>query len=186
MLNRKECEELFGAMHPHFFERESIRNMQPEWICEEMLLELAGFSPNDVKIPVPDGITFGFFHGDPDSLCKSVAEVDDGWVKYYNSPEHAYCAFDGDRVVSFCDVDEMGVYTVGGRTLKIGGPGCVGTVPDYRRRGIGLRMVQDVTELLRLRGFDYSYIHWTAVGPWYAKLGYRTVLRWNARGLLAD
>ena len=186
MLSRIECKELFQAMYPHFFETESIRSMQKEWICDEMLLELVRFSPNDLTISVPAGITFGFFHGDMDALRMSVSEVDDEWVKYYNSPERAYCAFDGDRVVSFCNVDELGIYSVGGQTLKIGGPGCVGTIPEYRRRGIGLKMIQDVTEIFRRSGFDYSYIHWTADGPWYAKLGYQTVLRWNAEGFIDE
>ena len=70
------------------------------------------------------------------------------------------------------------------RGLKIGGPGCVGTVPEYRRQGIGLRLVQLATGILKDQGYDLSYIHYTAVAPWYAKLGYQTVLKWNGRGFL--
>ena len=91
-----------------------------------------------------------------------------------------YCAFDGEKVVSFCILDEMGIC----QGLRIAGPGCVGTVPAYRKKGIGLKMVQNATAILKDRGYDISYIHYTQVGHWYARLGYRTVLRWNCRGIL--
>ena len=91
-----------------------------------------------------------------------------------------FCAFDGDRTAAFCFLSDMGRY----QGLRIGGPGCVGTVPEDRRQGIGLEMVRRATEILRRDGFDLSWIHYTHVGPWYMKLGYRPVLRWNSGGLL--
>ena len=184
MLNTKDSIELFDSLFPHFFERDSIRAIPDDNICEEMLLDLHSFSPDAVKIDIPDGITFGFFRGNMDDLRRAVAEVDEGWVQYYNDPAHAFCAFDGDRVVSFCDVDEMGTVPFLGKTAKIGGPGCVGTIPAYRRRGIGLRMVQLATGILKDRGFDYGFIHYTGVAHWYAKLGYETILRWNGKGFV--
>ena len=69
-----------------------------------------------------------------------------------------------------------------GRKVRVGGPGCVGTLPAYRRRGIGLKMVEKATQILKERGFDYSYIHYTGVGPWYAKLGYELILQWDKHG----
>ena len=182
MTDRSEYIDLFNRMHPGYFEHDFIRNMPDDLVYEEMLLDLHGFSADDVKIDVPESVTFGFFSGDIADLRRAVAEVDDGWVKYYNDPSHAYCAFADGRVVSFCDVDEMGSFPFRGGTAKIGGPGCVGTVPAWRRRGVGLKMVQGATQILKERGFDYSYIHYTGVGPWYAKLGYRVILRWNGKG----
>ena len=38
----------------------------------------------------------------------------------------------------------------------------------------------------RDRGFDIAYIHYTHIDHWYAKLGYKTVLRWNRDGVLWD
>ena len=99
---------------------------------------------------------------------------------YYDGKHRVYCAFDGDRVASFCLLEDMGTY----RGLRVAGPGCVGTLPEYRRRGIGLRMVQNATALLAAEGYDIGYIHYTGVGPWYARLGYRTVLRWNRDGVV--
>ena len=103
----------------------------------------------------------------------------------YNADWYS-CALDGGRVVSFCLVGEFLTVERGGRTIRIGGPGCVGTVPDHRRRGIGLKLVENATLLLKQEGFDYSWIHYTGVAPWYRKLGYRPVLRWNRSGFLPE
>ena len=47
-----------------------------------------------------------------------------------------------------------------------------------------LRMVQLATACLQESGYDLSWIHYTHVGHWYARLGYRTVIRWNAHGVV--
>ena len=78
----------------------------------------------------------------------------------------------------------MGEHELDGKLIKIGGPGCVGTVFGYRRQGIGLKMVQDVTRILKDEGYDISYIHYTGVAHWYAKLGYQSILKWDRHGIL--
>ena len=88
------------------------------------------------------------------------------------------------RIASFCIIEDMGTHTLDGRAVRIGGPGCVGTVPEYRNRGVGLTMVRNVTRILKEEGFDFSYIHYTGVAPWYRKLGYMTILKWNKNGIL--
>ena len=108
------------------------------------------------------------------------------WLRFFDGRQRAYCGVTDGQVVSFCLIEDMGVYTIGGRPYRIGGPGCVGTVPAYRDRGIGLNMVKNVTQILRDEGYDYSYIHYTGVAPWYRKLGYRTILRWNGRGVVPE
>ena len=185
-LTRSELIELFDKMYPDYFSKPWIRSMNPEYVYDEMILDLKTFSPDAHSVPAPDGIVYGMYDGDPDKLRESVGLVDEDWVKYYGRPGHAYVALDGDRVVSFCDVSDFGTHTLSGsgRVLKMGGPGCVGTIPEYRRKGIGLKMVLGATAVLKERGFDYSFIHYTGVGPWYSKLGYETVLRWNCRGFV--
>ena len=83
-------------------------------------------------------------------------------------------------VVSFCLVDGFGEYN----GLKVGGPGCVGTIPSCRKQGIGLKMVQNATVILQREGYDISHIHYTGVGPWYAHMGYKVILRWNGKGFV--
>ena len=141
---------------------------------DEMLLSLSGYTD---PLPALDGVTFGFYTGDPAPLLNAVNEVEPNWAKYYDGREPAFCGFVGDTVVSFCLLSDFGEREIFGGKAKFGGTGCVGTVPAYRRRGIGLKMVSLGTLILKERGFDYSYIHDTGVPDWYAKLGYKTIFR---------
>ncbi len=171
--------ELFNTLHPGFFDRENIRNLPPEDVSEEQILDLHSFSADAVQVKCPGHITFGMYHGDMEKLRQAVALVDESWVEYFNKGDKVYCAMDGEQVVSFCLLDVFGEY----KGLKVAGPGCVGTVPGARGQGIGLKMVQNATQILKEQGYDLSYIHYTHVGRWYARLGYETILRWNAKGL---
>lgn len=175
---------LFHLMHPDFFEKEYVRNIGDRAVFEEQILPLAGFDVHAVQLSVPEEISFGYYSGEPSVLLKAVAEVDEGWVECYQDVSHAFCAFHGGKPVSFCLVDPMGEYCVEGRHIRVGGPGCVGTVPAYRKQGIGLKMVQLATQILKEKGFDYSYIHYTGVGHWYARLGYETIVKWNGKGFV--
>ena len=64
------------------------------------------------------------------------------WVPYFSRGTRILCAFDTGHIVSFCILDDMGTYD----GVHIGGPGCVGTVPEYRKRGIGLETVRLATD----------------------------------------
>ncbi len=172
--------DLFRHIQPDFFQQEHIRALPPEEVFVEQVLTLADYAPDAVDIPVPAHITYGVFTGDHALLTEAVRAVDEDWAPYFQPGDRIFVAMDGDKVASFCLLDDFGEYM----GLKIGAPGCVGTVPAYRRRGIGLRMVQLATQQLKDDGYDLSWIHYTAVGHWYARLGYKTVLRWNCRGII--
>ena len=177
---------LFHLMHPGFFDKAFIRNLDPEEVFDEQILALSDFDVHELEIPIPEGITFGFFQGDHEELLAAVQEVEEDWAQYFQKDDRVFCAFHEGKPVSFCLTDSMGEYDMDGRHIRIAGPGCVGTVPAYRRKGIGLKMVQLATEALKREGYDYSYIHYTAVGHWYGRLGYKTILKWNAKGLLEE
>lgn len=174
-----DYKDYFNHLFPGFFDREYIRNLPEENFAEEMIMDLHEFSIDDCKLSCPENITFSMYVGALEPLQAAVREVDETWVEYFSSDDHVYCAFDGDKVVSFCLVDSFGEY----QGLKVGGPGCVGTIPSYRRQGIGLKMVQNATAILKEKGYDISHIHYTGVGPWYAHLGYRPILKWNCKGI---
>lgn len=173
---------LFNQMLPDFFQREYIKNLDPEEIFEEQLMLLPKFDVNAVEIPVPAGVTFGIFQGNREELLSAVRAVEEDWISYFGKEDRVFCAFCDNKIVSFCILDDMGEYDLEGCHIRIAGPGCVGTVPAFRRQGIGLKMVQLATDILKKEGYDYSYIHYTAVGHWYARLAYETILRWNCKG----
>ena len=82
-----------------------------------------------------------------------------------------------DKVIGYLRLEQD--ETVNRLVMKTGG-----VTPEYRNKGVGLVMVRDVTSILKEEGYDISYIHYTGVAPWYRKLGYRTVLKWNKHGFL--
>ena len=174
--------ELFLSMHPGFFREESIRALPRDWTFTELVMDLRNNLP-DVKPPhCPNGITFREYHGELTALRDAVRQVDEDWVQYFKEGYRFYCAFDGEKIIAFCNLADLGQF----QGLHIGGPGCVGTIPEFRRQGIGLEMVRLATETLRQDGFDLSWIHYTHLAHWYIKLGYQPVLRWNSGGILLD
>ena len=179
-FDQMDWEALFDALYPGFFEIPSIQSLPASGSWDEMALDLSAFCGDAPRIETPGGITFGLYAGDPDALRREVARVDATWPEFFGPDERVYCAFDGDNIASFCILERMGEY----ESLRVGGPGCVGALPEYRRRGIGLKMVQNATAILKAEGYDISFIHYTGVASWYAKLGYQTVLRWDHRGII--
>ena len=174
-----EWQILFDEMHPNFFARPYIRAIPKDREYAEMALSLPAFSELDLAIPVPAGTRYALWKGSLEDLRESVRRVDTGWPEFYTGESRVLCGFAGDELASFCMLEDFGEH--GG--LRIAGPGCVGTLPEHRRKGIGLRMIQLATRMLRDEGYDLSWIHFTGVAPWYARLGYRTVLTWGSDGI---
>ena len=183
-IPHRDYVSLFHEMHPGFFDRDYIRAIPEDEIFKEMILDLKSFDPHCYEKHFGPEVSFGYYEGEPDELYKAVARVEPDWVRYYNNRHRVYCGFFEGRIASFCMAEDMGIHRVGSKKERIGGPGCVGTLPEFRRRGIGLTMVRNVTAELAKEGYDYSYIHYTAVDPWYAGLGYKTILKWNSKGII--
>lgn len=58
------------------------------------------------------------------------------------------------------------------------------TIPTYCRQRIGLKFVKNATIIFKEQGCDLSCIHYTGVRRWYARLGYQTLLKRNAGGII--
>ena len=123
-----------------------------------------GFLANAARIEYPAALLRSKL--DTPSACRGVFDF----------------AFDGEMIVAFCSLTDMGRF----HGLHIGGPGCVGTIPEFCGQGIGLEMVRLATETLRQDVFDLSWIHYTHLAHWYMKLGYQPVLQWNSNGILQN
>ena len=183
-MNKQDYTVLLNSIFPNFFEKEYIRNLPDDCVCDEMILPLSDFAPHRYNKALDDTITFGEYRGDIEQIKEAVRKVDEHWAYYYNGTQRIYCGYISGKIASFCLISDMGEHTINGRKLKVGGPGCVGTLPQYRNRGIGLTMVKHVTQILKEEGYDYGYIHYTGVAPWYAKLGYTTSVQWNKNGVI--
>lgn len=183
-MEKKDCIFLFNSIHPNFFESSSVRGLSEGQSFDEMFLPLDEFEPSLYEKEFDDSVTFGYFSGDSDEIKAAVEKVDKEWVGFFNEKQRIYCGFIDGQIASFCLVDDMGTYELNGKMVRVGGPGCVGTVPCFRNRGIGLTMVKNVTEILKNEGYDISYIHYTGVAGWYGKLGYKTAFCWNKKGII--
>ena len=65
---------------------------------------------------------------------------------------------------------------VRGVALPVGGVGSVATHPDYQRRGFAPALLQDAIERMERAGYALSFL-WTALAPFYERLGWRVVLQ---------
>ncbi len=184
LVSEKQYEDLFLEMNPGFFEREYVKRVSDEEPASEMFLRLQGFDGRCYEKAFPKEVSFGYYQGDLEELLDAVRKVIPHWVPFFTEKSRVYCGFVDGKIASFCMIEDFGEHLVNGERWKIGGPGCVGTVPEYRDRGIGLTMVRNVTEILRDEFYDYSYIHYTYETGWYGKLGYETVLSWSGSGFM--
>lgn len=140
----------------------------------EMELSLTDFAVTE--IPVPENVSFGFFEGDMGELKKAVAQVDEEWVQYFGY-ETVFCSFADGKIAGFCIVGDDETCLLSDGKSRIGSIGCVGVVPEFRRNGIGLKMVAFAAEELKKQGCNKAFIHFTHLDRWYGKLGARTFLR---------
>lgn len=183
-MTKQESILLFNSLHPSFFDQDDIRNLPVDWIFDEMILALDNFEPSKYKRKLDGNISFGYYHGDIAGIKRAVEKVDTDWAQYYTEEQRIYCGYADGKAVSFCIIADLGVHNINGQKVKVGGPGCVGTIPRYRDKGIGLTMVKNVTRILKEEGYDYSYIHYTSEARWYEKLGYQISVRWTGKGIL--
>ncbi len=174
--------EFFQKLQPDFFQQESIRALPADRVFTELVMDLRAMPPQMELTGTVRGITFREYEGELTPLREAVSLVEEDWLPYFTEGERYFCAFSGKTIAAFCCLSDMGRF----QNLRIGGPGCVGTVPAFRRQGIGLEMVRQATQILRRDGFDLSWIHYTHLAPWYSRLGYEPVLWWNREGILRE
>ncbi|MBR4671486.1 MAG: GNAT family N-acetyltransferase [Butyrivibrio sp.] len=172
---------LFDTLYKDFLSPENLANISSDKTYEEMILMLDSYEENK-ELYIPENIVYDYYKGDFETFLDAVRVVDESWADIYKPGDRIYCGFCGGRVVSFCMIEDMGMYEEEGITYKVGGPGCVGTIPEFRKKGIGLKMIDKATLILKELGYDISYVHYTGVAPWYAKLGYKTIIKWNKEG----
>lgn len=128
------------------------------------------------QMPVPEGVTFDYYKGSLEELHEAVSKVEEDWVQFFNEGDCFYCGFLDGKIVSLCMLGFDDDWVISDGRMRVGSVGCVGTVPEYREKGIGLAMVAHGTQLLKEAGCDKSFIHYTALDKWYGRLGYETCM----------
>ncbi len=141
----------------------------------EMGMDIAGYVQH--VCPTPEGVTYRWYDGDHDALLQMVDEVDSEWPQYFANTDPVLCAYVGDELASFCIVEDDVHCLLSTGSSQVASIGCVGTRPKFRRRGIGLVMVEYATELVATRGATRGFIHYTSLESWYGRLGYRRFLQ---------
>ncbi len=144
--------------------------------CDEMLMRLDGYSFDESAFRGHLCAEYGWYDGDKAPLLKAVAEVEESWVQYFEGGGRVYAATVGGEIASFCLVSTDNVNYLTDAYGRVGMPGCVGTVPKFRSRGIALEMIARVTQHLKDSGMDVSFIYFTGVAGWYKKLGYEVFM----------
>ena len=143
----------------------------------EMELPLDGFSVPEVSLP--ENAEFGFYSGDTDTLRRAVNEVDEEWVQYFTDDGLFFCCLVDREIASFCIVGGDEDFLLSDGAARIGSVGCVGTVPKFRKKGLGLHMVALASQWLKEQGCDSVFIHYTHLDKWYGKLGAKVFQRFT-------
>lgn len=145
-------------------------------IFAEMSLDLENYSSKTLPIT---NVDFKLYTGNANEIREIVSLVDENWCKYFNENTPVFCGYIDEQIVSFCILNTNADCIISRSGIKVGSIGCVGTVPKYRGRGIGLRMVDLATLMLKNENCNKAYISYTHIDSWYEKLGYHTFARFS-------
>lgn len=160
-----------------FFEK---RGYVKSHITYNMDIDTADFDYAALTIPKPENVIYRLAQeSDREALLKAVWQVVPEWVELYRG----YC---GEVLIALCNgeiaafemIDERGGF-FDSEAKRHGSIGCVGTVPEYRRRGIGLDMTARSVGILKERGCDRVQLLYLIFDKWYGKLGFKiTSTQW--------
>lgn len=169
-----------------FFEK---RGYIGDYTTVNMAARLADFDIDKLDIyPSPEYIRFRYeMPGEHDKLLKAVNEVEPNWVQYFSEPEEdnpekTLIAEDtrNGNIAGFVMSEPSGA-SFEHNGLKTSAMGCVGVVPEYRRSGIGLRMVADGMQRLKEQGEQAVELTYIVLIDWYSRLGLKVCSRqWMA------
>ncbi len=84
------------------------------------------------------------------------------------------------KIVSHVWVAERPVFYRGQVILPMGGIGGVGTLPEYRGRGLATLLLEDAIAYMERKGHAISML-FTGINPFYAKLGWADFPEWRFR-----
>ncbi len=169
-----------------FFEK---RGYHGDEITANMAASLEDFDIDKLDIyPAPEYIRFRYEKPEEhEKLLKAIEAVEPNWVQYFSKPSpksrmKTLIAEDirNGAIAGFVTT-EPNAATFEHDNLITGSMGCVGVVPEYRRLGIGLRMVADGMQKLKEQGDQAVELTYIVLTDWYSRLGLKICSRqWMA------
>ncbi len=169
-----------------FFEK---RGYHGDEITANMAAALENFDIDKLDIyPAPEYIRFRYEKPEEhEKLLKAIEAVEPNWVQYFSKPSpksrmKTLIAEDirNGAIAGFVTT-EPNAATFEHDNLITGSMGCVGVVPEYRRLGIGLRMVADGMQKLKEQGDQAVELTYIVLTDWYSRLGLKVCSRqWMA------
>jgi len=156
-----------------FFQK---RGYRAAWESANMRLSLAAFDKAALTIPTPrEAIDYRFAdyadEADRSALRSAVADAHPSWGHIFEScVDPVMLATSNGKVVGFQILSPNGAHFLPNE--KVGSIGCVGVVHEYRKRGIGLRMVAEGADWLKQNGCVSIELRYVAIVAWYEKMGF--------------
>ncbi len=170
-----------------FFEK---RGYVGDYTTVNMAAKLADFDALKLNIyPAPDYIRFRYEKPEEhEKLLKAIEAVEPNWVQYFSKPSpksriKTLIAEDvrNGAIAGFVST-EPNAATFEHDSLITGSMGCVGVVPEYRKLGIGLRMVADGMQKLKEQGDQAVELTYIELTDWYSRLRLKICSRqWMAK-----
>ncbi len=163
-----------------FFEKHGYKS---DFVSVNMNLETENYDIAALDIPIPENVTYRYAReSELDKVIAAVKTVIPEWAKCYeNTEDKILIAECENEIAAFELLNEYGgVFTKG--NIKHGCIGCVGTVPKYRNRGIGLYMTAYGVDLLKTEGCESIQLLYVERVKWYGKLGFTVESRqWHGQ-----
>ncbi len=162
----------YGAVP--FFEK---RGYFADWVSADLTLNLSQYSTPNIP-PSPYDIRFGLPSDKVHAQnSNAVEEVDSDWISYFAVPNApVFAAWRNENLAGFLLLDDHADVPYCPFDARVGTIGCVGVLRDYRKQGIGLRMVDAATRELIARGCAWAHIGYTHLSHWYGRIGYQVCM----------
>ena len=153
------------------------------YTCTGYTYDMTTALPAEKHAEAPEGVEFVLSCVD-DAVRETVNAVNPQWMGVFDSTdEDVILAKTEGRIVGFCLACAWNRFYSGRR--DVGSVACVGVLPGYRTRGIGLAMVSRALGYLEEEGFRRAELLYTYIPGWYGKLGFEPLHRlWMGEKIL--
>ncbi|NLD93587.1 MAG: GNAT family N-acetyltransferase [Fibrobacter sp.] len=165
------------------------RGYTAAWISANMAFNLNVFDFNMRRIPLaPPQFEFRFaVESDKLSLLNAVMETEPTWRYYFEAcSDPILVATDHNKIIGFIIIsldDALKKF----EEKKVGSIGCIGVIPEYRKRGVGRQLVVHGLKWLKRQACLFVEARYVWDIQWYEKLGFfNTGHQWMGEKILKE